>query len=169
MSGTCRGGRGWISRERRRGSEPSTVSVAGQASLPHVIALPPRTIAVVLDTGFGSRLASLAERAAVWIVDSPGNRPAIELLWTARRTRGASYDVTVFRTIPGLTAEEHVDAVLRSAVTDGETDEPAAPVGSIEVYGTELTDEMRSTLAKYDYPLIDPLGNDFRARRGTKA
>mgnify|MGYP006137249033 CR=1 FL=1 len=32
----------------------------------------------------------VAERAAVWIADSPENRPAIESVWTARRTRGAT-------------------------------------------------------------------------------
>ena len=73
----------------------------------------PRTVAIVLDPGYSSRLASLAARAAVWIVDSPENRPAIESLWTARRTRGAEYDVTVFRTIPGLSNEvlEKLEAI----------------------------------------------------------
>ena len=131
-----------------------------------MIAPPLRTIAIVLDPDFSTRLASLADRAAVWIVDSPGNRPAIESLWTARRTRGASYDVTVFRTIPGLTPEQHVEGVLQSLARDVEVNEPLAPVGSLEAYGVELTDGIRSTLGSHGYGQLDPTTDGFRARRG---
>ena len=126
-----------------------------------------RTIAIVLDTAFAGRLASVAERAAVWIADSPENRPAIESVWTARRTRGATYDVTVFRMIPGLSAEEHVDSVLRSAGKHAESGDSPGPVGSIEVYGTELTDAMRGIFARHDYSRFDPLDDGFRARKAT--
>ena len=129
-----------------------------------VIAPLPRTIAIVLDTEFASRLAVLAERAAVWIVDSPGNRPTIESLWTARRTAGAVCDVTVFRMIPGLTPEQHVDGVLRSATRPPEPDESLAPVGSIEVYGADLSDGMRETFERHHYPRLDVLADGFRAR-----
>ena len=71
----------------------------------------------------------------MWVVDSPENRPAIESLWTARRTRGATFDVTVFRLIPGLTREQHVEGVLRSVGKDVQSDDPLPPIGSIEVYG----------------------------------
>src|SRR5688500_13055125 len=81
-----------------------------------------RTIAIVLDPDFGARVASLAERAAVWIIDSDANRPAIEALWNARRTRQAAYDVTVFRAIPGLSIENHLDGVMRSIETDSGID-----------------------------------------------
>lgn len=131
-----------------------------------VIAPLPRTIAIVLDTEFASRLAPLAGRAAVWIVDSPANRPTIESLWTARRTGGAACDVTVFRMIPGLTPEQHVDGVLRSAAMPPENDEPFAPVGSIEVYGADLSDGMRATLERHQYPRLDALDDGFRARPG---
>ena len=126
-----------------------------------------RTIAIVLDVTFAGRLASLVEGAAVWIVDSPENRPAIESVWTARRTRGAAYDVTVFRMIPGLTAEDHVESVLRSAAKHLESDDLPGPVGSIEVYGTELTDAMRAMLARHDYSRFDPLDEGFRGRTAT--
>ena len=126
----------------------------------------PRTVAIVLDPAFASRLPPLAERAAVWIVDSQENRPAIEALWTARRTRGAMYDVTVFRMIPGLTPEQHVGGVMRSVEMRPESDEPAAATGAVEVHGAALTDAMRSTFEAYDYRLLDPLDDGFRARRG---
>jgi len=126
----------------------------------------PRTVAIVLDPGYSSRLASLAARAAVWIVDSPENRPAIESLWTARRTRGAEYDVTVFRTIPGLSPEEHVDGVVRSVEKQVDPDEPGATVSAIEVYGGDMTDAMRSAFHARGFTTLEPLADGFRAQRG---
>lgn len=103
----------------------------------------------------------------MWVVDSPENRPAIESLWTARRTRGATFDVTVFRLIPGLTREQHVEGVLRSVGKDVQSDDPLPPIGSIEVYGVELSDVMQSLFAKHAYPRLDPLGDGFRAGQAT--
>lgn len=127
-----------------------------------------RTVAIVLDPDFSSRLASLAARAAVWIVDSPENRPAIESLWTARRTRGAEYDVTVFRTIPGLSPEEHVDGVVRSVEKQVDPDDTDATVRAIEVYGGDMTDAMRSTFHARGFTTLESLGDGFRAQHGGK-
>ena len=128
-----------------------------------------RTVAIVLDPAFASRLATLADRAAVWIIDSAENRPAIESLWTARRTRGAEYDVTVFREIPGLTPEAHVDGVVRSVERQQAADEPGPPVGAIEVYGTAMSDAMRSTLRVHGYIQLEAVSDGFRAHRGRDA
>ncbi len=103
----------------------------------------------------------------MWIVDSPDNRPTIESLWTARRTRGASYDVTVFRMIPGLTPELHIDGVVRSLARHAEPDHPLGPVGAIEVHGAELTSSMRATLERHEYSRFDPIDGGFRAHRRT--
>ena len=127
--------------------------------------LPARTIAIVLDEAFSARLASLAESVAVWVVDSPANRPAIESLWTARRTRGAEYDVTVFRTIPGLSAAEHVDGVVRSVERHRSSDDDTPHVGAIEVYGTEASDAMRATFESHGYARLEPIDDGFRAHR----
>ena len=127
----------------------------------------PHTVAIVLDEAFSARLAPLAERAAVWVVDSPANRPAIQSLWTARRTRGATYDVTVFRTIPGLTPEDHIDGVVRSVERHRESDETRATVGAIEVYGAEMSDTIRSAFAGHGYARLEALDDGFRAQRGS--
>ena len=127
---------------------------------------PSRTVAIVLDPAFSSRLASLAARAAVWIVDSADNRPAMESLWTARRTRGATCEVTVFRAIPELSAESHVEGVVRAIEKLQDPEEPAAIVGSFEVYGAEMNDDMRSTFEAHGYTRLEPLPDGFRAHRG---
>ena len=123
-----------------------------------------RTIAVVLDPAFASRLPSLAERAAVWIVDSDENRPAIEALWSARRSRHATYDVTVFREIPGLSPEDHLAGVLRSIEMDTDVDEERPPLEWVEVYGVEARQEIDSVLRARGFGGVAPVADGFRAR-----
>ena len=72
------------------------------------------TIAIVLDADFGARLHELAARIPVWIVDTPGNRAAIESEWTRRRRDGAERELSVFRMIDGLSPAEHVAALVRT-------------------------------------------------------
>ena len=125
---------------------------------------PVRTVAIVLDPDFGARLSSLAQRVAVWIVDSGGNRPAIESLWSARRKEHASYDVTVFRAIPGLSEEEHLAGVLRSVQTDTGLDEDAPPLEWLEVYGLPSSESIESMLRERGFGGSAPLSDGFRAR-----
>ena len=72
------------------------------------------TIAIVLDADFGARLHELSARMPVWIVDTPGNRAAIESEWTRRRRDGAERELSVFRMIDGLSPAEHVAALVRT-------------------------------------------------------
>ena len=124
-----------------------------------------RTVAVVLDPSFSSRLSSVAERVAVWIIDSAANRPAIEALWSARRTRQATYDVTVFREIPGLPIEDHLSGVLRSIEKDAGVDDELPPLEWVEVYGVDATDAIGSLLHARGFGGTAPLADGFRARK----
>ena len=72
------------------------------------------SVAIVLDPEFGAELHALAARMPVWIVDSPGNRGAIEAEWTRRRRDGVVRELSVFRAIDGLSASEHLAALLRT-------------------------------------------------------
>ena len=124
-----------------------------------------RTVAVVLDPEFGARLSSLAQRVAVWIVDSDVNRPAIEALWTARRREQAVYDVTVFRSIPGLSLEDHLAGVLRSIETETDIDDEAPPpLEWVEVYGIAPSGSVESLLRARGFGGSAPLSDGFRAR-----
>lgn len=72
------------------------------------------TVAIVLDADFGAQLHALAARIPVWIVDTPGNRVAIESEWMRRRRDGAERELSVFRMIEGLSPSEHIAALLRT-------------------------------------------------------
>jgi hypothetical protein len=131
---------------------------------PAVSAAAARTVAIVLDPAFSARLASLAERAAVWIIDSSENRPAIEAIWNARRREHATYDVTVFREIPELSMEDHLAGVLRSIELDTDPDDERPPLEWVEVYGVESTDAVGSVLRSRGFGGTAPLPDGFRAR-----
>ena len=118
----------------------------------------------MLDADFGTRVASLAERVAVWIVDSDANRPAIEALWNARRRNQVTCDVTIFRPIPGLSTEDHLDGVLRSIETDPDVDEERPALEWVEVYGLEPSDAIESVLRARGFGGSAPLPDGFRAR-----
>ncbi len=125
---------------------------------------PARTVAIVLDPDFGPRLSSLAQRVAVWVIDSSGNRPAIESLWSARRKEHAAYDVTVFRAIPGLSPEDHFAGVLRSVQKDEGIDDEAPALEWVEVYGLESSASIESLLRERGFGGSAPLAEGFRAR-----
>lgn len=72
------------------------------------------SISIVLDADFGARLHEVAARMPVWIVDTPGNRAAIESEWTRRRRDGAERELSVFRMIDGLSPADHIAALLRT-------------------------------------------------------
>lgn len=72
------------------------------------------TVAIVLDDNFGATLQQLAERMPVWIVDSAGNRAAIEGEWMRRRRDGVERELSVFRRIDGLSSADHLVALLRT-------------------------------------------------------
>lgn len=163
MSRTWRRGRSSTGRARPRGRGRLAPESNG-AHVP-VEAPPSRTVAIVLDPAFAAALPALAGRASVWVVDTPENRPAIESLWTARRTRAADYDVTVFRMIPGLSPESHVDGVVRSVEKQHDPEEPTVIVATIEVHGAPLSDGMRSTFEAHGYTRLEPFADGFRASR----
>lgn len=55
-----------------------------------------RRVAIVFERMFGDRLAELAMRMPVWIVDSSANRAAVAEAWN-RATEWPQIGVTVFR------------------------------------------------------------------------
>lgn len=107
--------------------------------------------------------------ARVWVVESPANRPVIEALWNERRHERAPHDVTLFRSIDGLTAADHVEGVLRSVRRPPST-EDESPVGVIEIIGAAAEPDMVRALERHGLRLSRVTTEGFQARaadRGT--
>ena len=93
------------------------------------------TVAIVLDADFGAQLHELASRMPVWIVDAPGNRAAIESEWTLRRRDGAERELSVFRMIDGLSAADHIAALLRTIDAQHGQSADDGPFETLVVFG----------------------------------
>lgn len=121
------------------------------------------TVAIVIDPDFGAALQSLASRMPVWVADTPGNRVAIEAEWTRRRRDGAEREVTVFRMIDGLTAAEHVSALLATIEAHHGQGAQDPPFEVLEVVGAEPDAAMTAAIrsAGGTDPVATPTG--FRA------
>ena len=100
----------------------------------------------------------------MWIVDSDDNRPAIEALWNARRRNQVTCDVTIFRAIPGLSTEDHLDGVLRSIETEADVEEERPALEWVEVYGLAANESVESLLRARGFGGSAPLPDGFRAR-----
>jgi len=92
-------------------------------------------VAIVLDPDFGAQLHELASRMPVWIVDTPGNRASIESEWTRRRRDGAERELSVFRMIDGLSAADHIAALLRTIDAHHGASAEAGPFETLLVFG----------------------------------
>lgn len=106
------------------------------------------TVAIVLDPDFGPRLHELAARMPVWVVDTPGNRAAIESEWTRRRRDGAVRELSVFRMIDGLAPAEHIAALVRTV--DSHHGPPAQDpaFGTLLVIGAAIDPISTTAIAK---------------------
>jgi hypothetical protein len=101
----------------------------------HAMTIDLTSAAIVLDPDFGAELHSLAARMPVWIVDSPGNRAAIEAEWTRRRRDGAVRELSVFRAIDGLSPSDHLAALVRTIDAAHGPGAQDPPFRTLLVYG----------------------------------
>jgi hypothetical protein len=105
-----------------------------------------RRVAIVFDTEFGDRLATLAMRTPVWIVESVANRPAVSEAWN-RATEWPHISVTVFRPPDKL---KH----LLSQIGHPQR---------VDVIGLPLTDDARDALHAAGFTKIAETSEGFRA------
>jgi hypothetical protein len=82
------------------------------------MALDRTSVAIILDPELGWDIRAFAEMMPVQVIDSPTNRPAIESIWNDRRTSRVEREVTVFRSVPGVSAEALLATILRSLLAD---------------------------------------------------
>jgi hypothetical protein len=105
-----------------------------------------RRVAIVFDTEFGERLATLAMRMPVWIVESVTNRAAVSEAWN-RATEWPHISVTVFRPPDDL---KHLLPQIGHPQR-------------VDVIGLPLTDEAREALRAAGFTKIAETNDGFRA------
>jgi len=114
-------------------------------------------VSLVVDRDYGSRLESLVTDA-VWIIDTPANRMAAE----AQRQEKEEADVTTFKS----TADTSADIALGILNTvDLHHGEYSGGYSSLEVIGTQLTEELKSAIKELGFSRFESTTDGFRASR----
>jgi hypothetical protein len=105
-----------------------------------------RRVAIVFDADFGDRLATLAMRMPVWIVESNANRPAVSDAMN-RATEWPQISVTVFRPTDDL---KH----LLSQIGHPQR---------VDVIGLRLNDDLRDAIHFASFTKVVETSDGFRA------
>jgi hypothetical protein len=105
-----------------------------------------RRVAIVFDADFGDRLATLAMRMPVWIVESATNRSAVSEAMN-RATEWPHISVTVFRPTDDL---KH----LLSQIGHPQR---------VDVIGLQLSDEVRDAMRDGGFARVVETNEGFRA------
>jgi len=116
-------------------------------------------IFAVVDRNYGVRLADLAERGSVWIVDTPSNRAVAQRIWAANRSCSQRNSVTTFKFIEGSSSED----VLIDQLDVIDLHHPACT--SLEVIGTDISARLRAELSELGFGDCEETAEGFRVRR----
>lgn len=106
-----------------------------------------RRVAIVFEREFGDRLADLAMRMPVWIIESASNRAAIAEAWN-RATEWPQISFTVFR------ASDDLPHLLTQI----------GHPKRVDVIGMALTDDARAVLTAAGFTKFVEVSDGFQAK-----
>jgi hypothetical protein len=114
-------------------------------------------VSLVVDSDYGERLHSLVTDA-VWIIDRPANRMAVE---TLRHLKEAA-PVTTFAS---LSSVPKVACLGVLHIVDLHHGEYSGGYSVLEVVGTSLDEEVRSAIKELGFSKFEETSEGFLARR----
>jgi hypothetical protein len=127
------------------------------------------SVAMVVDPMFGERLAALAARMPVWIVDSAVNRAWAEQHWREHPGQSHTSGVTIFLGAPSHTREAWcMDQLAAVDLHHGEYSHDP-PYSVIEVYGVAPSAVLVKAFAEYGMNSITVTMDGFKATRAGSA
>jgi hypothetical protein len=121
----------------------------------------PCKITVVLDRTYGKRLLNTPAVTRVWIVDTPVNRVAVQLMRTERPLQ----DVTTFKFRDEESAEETLLAELDTIDLHHGSYSPKPAYTVLEVVGTAITERIVAGLSTFGFKEFRPTSSGFSADR----
>jgi hypothetical protein len=129
------------------------------------------TIALVIDPDFGTAVGDIAAGVAhTWIVDSDENCAAAEQIWQASAKplgHMAQNGITTFRRY-GTNRESWCESVLDLIEDHHDRCRGNAGYSALEVYGTALTNRLRSAFAENGFSAFTVTDFGFRAEKVPK-
>jgi hypothetical protein len=111
----------------------------------------PYTVLVVVDRGFGERLANLPPGVPTWVVDSEVNTPVAHRLWKERPEHNHLTGVTTFKGSADLSPEDLLLDELDTIDLHHGPYSANPPYTRIEIFGVSLTDSIKNALAEYGF------------------
>lgn len=127
----------------------------------------PHGVAVVVDPAYGDKLLDLAARLHVWIIDTPVNKAAAQVLWGQDgRVHSLDNGVTTFSAFRVDRPEETVASILETIDLHHGEYSHSPPWSVLEVYGASPSPFLAAALADYGFTdIISPTSGGFKASR----
>ena len=124
----------------------------------------PYSVTVILDRAYGERLLVLPVGTAVWIVDTPPNRAAVQRLW-AERTPERLGGVTTFKSREEASAEEMLLGKLDTIDLHHGPYSAQPPYTILEVIGAAITEPIKAAMSAFGFAEFQSTASGFRAVR----
>ncbi len=123
-------------------------------------------VVLVVDPNFGEKAIELACSAHVWIVASPGNNIVAESLWKdSKQEFSINTGISTFEASPNSTPEDTVIDIIDTIDEHHDSSSGDFSWKCIEVYGTELTPQVRKILETYGVKQFNTHEGGFRGIR----
>ena len=126
-------------------------------------------VALVVDPKFGDRLAVLAARLHVWIIDTPENHLAAAAIWSENKNHHSlERGTTTFRADPTSPPDESVASILETVDLHNGEYSHTPPWSVLEVFGANPTPQLVDALAGFGFLNIASTHDGFRAWRNIR-
>jgi hypothetical protein len=125
----------------------------------------PYRVFVVVDRGYGERLAELAQMGPVWIVDTPANRTVAQQIWAGNPNRSHLDGVTTFKFAEGSSSEDILVDELDTIDLHHGTYSANPPYTVLEVIGTAISTRLKDELSQFGFDEFQETSQGFRAVR----
>jgi hypothetical protein len=120
---------------------------------------------VVVDKEFGTRISELLKRGPVWIVDTPTNRAAAQIIWTARSDQNLLDGVTVFKLFDCCSIEDTLVNELDIIDLHHGSHSADPPYTMLEIVGIQVTERIKSELSRFGFNKFEKTTTGFCAVR----
>lgn len=129
----------------------------------------PNIVTIVVDPEFGDRLYAVAKETPVWIVDTPANRAAAEVVRAQNPEQHHPSGVTTFQIGRNSTPEEWCANILGAVDLHHGEYSHESPYEVVEVIGTPLTIRLRQAFSEYELSAFVERAAGFQASRSISA
>jgi hypothetical protein len=128
----------------------------------------PYKVYIIVEREFGEKLAELERGVPVWIVDTPTNKPVAQRFWNEHPDEDHLTGITTFNDLSSLSTGEMLLDQLETIELHHGSHSANPPYTVIQVFGTQLTPNVKSALAEYGFNSFRTTPAGFTASKAGK-